>query len=102
MASAHLDLAFEDAEQLGFAEDQVFGSFDFDFGSSVFAVDDGVALAHAGLGSAAVVKTGAGANRDDLALDGALLGALGQVNPRRGSVTLLDGFDEHSIIHGFD
>ena len=90
------------AEEFGLAEDEVLDALDLDFVARVLAVDDGVALADAHLGELAVVEALARAGGDDLALDGALLARLGQIDAAGGFGFGLIGLDEDTVFEGFD
>src|SRR5690606_18705944 len=63
---------------------------------------DDVALADAHRRALAVLQAGPRSDGDHRPLDGALLGGLGQVNPRGGHAFGLNGLDENAIFKWLD
>src|SRR6185312_2605204 len=98
-------LAFDDAEDLVLANDDVLHAVDLDLGPGVLAEQHAVARLDVELHERAVLRALARAHRDDLALERALLGGVGDDDAAAGLLDLLDAANQDAIgkrtnVHG--
>src|SRR3954452_11382086 len=101
-ATCLLHLLGDDAEEIGFAEDDEFFVVDFDFGAGVFAVVDFIADGDGDGGAFAGVEHFARAGGDDFAAGGLFLGAFGEEDAGGGFGFGFGLFDDEAVVEGAD
>src|SRR5262249_48143809 len=87
-------------EDVRLAEHEQLLVLDGDLGTAVFGIEDLVALAHIERAAAAVLVDRAVADGDDLALLRLLLGRIGEDDPARGRLLLIDRLDDQPVPEG--
>jgi hypothetical protein len=92
----------DDAEDIGFCDDEVFFAVDFDFGAAVFGDEDGVAGFDGEFDGLAVVVFAAGAEGDDLGFLWFFLGVVREVDTAGGFFFDFDALHEHALTEGLD
>jgi hypothetical protein len=83
-------------------QEQVLLAVVLDLGAAVLAVDDDVADGDVERDAVALVVDAAGADGDDLALLGLLLGGVGDDRPGRGGLLGLEGLDDDAVLERLD
>lgn len=87
-----------DSEDVVGAEDDYVLAVDGDFGSAVFAVENGVADFDVDGGELAGIEPLAGADGDDGAALGLFLSGVGEIQAARGLLFLDGGFNDDTIV----
>src|SRR5690554_4147619 len=90
--------SLDDREDVVLAKDEIFRATDLDLGATVFAEEDLIALFHVEGRHGTVLTDTAVSDRLDHALDGLLLGGIGDDDPTLGLKLFFQTFDEHSIV----
>src|SRR6267142_805301 len=92
------DLGLDLGEHVGLAQDQEVLAVHLDLGAAVLAVKDFIALGDVERRAlAGLLIDSAVADGEDLALLGLLLGGIGQDDPTRRGLLLLERLDDHAI-----
>src|ERR1700676_567870 len=87
----------EDGQYVLFRDDEIFGSFELDFGAGILRVDNAVANLDVHRKFGAVVKRRAGTDRKHLPFLGFFLSGVGQEDASGALVSLLDVLDDQTI-----
>src|SRR5262252_2406489 len=95
-------LLFDHAEDVVLAQDEVIDAVDLDVAAGVLAEEDPVALLHGQSAHRALVVGLAGADRDDLAFGGLLLGGVGDDDAPLGLLFLGDASNQDAILQRAD
>jgi hypothetical protein len=93
---------FDDREDVAFAHEEVFLVVDFDRLGGVAGEQDAVAAFHLHLAAGAVVEQLAGADGDDRAAAGLVLGGVGNVDAAGGLCLRLLALDDDLIAQGLE
>src|SRR5215211_1341145 len=97
LGMAPRSLLVDDGEDVAGGEDQVVLAAELDLGAAVLGVDDGVADLDVERHPGAVLEA-AGADGDDLALLGLLLGGVGDHQTGGGHLLALAGLDDDAVL----
>src|SRR5579862_4140124 len=92
--------AFDDAHDVAFLHDHQLFAVDLDLGAGPFAEQHAVADLDVEGHELAILVASAGARRNDLALHGLLLSGVGDDDPTRGLLVLLETAHDDAVMHG--